>query len=360
MGLLTLVLVKFLVLFLKAIVMTSTGGVDVLVEKDIDVPKVSSEDVLLKVVGCAICYRDTLARRGFARLRLPVIPGHAIAGRVVEVGDGVLEEFKRNDLVVSLPYVYDTRDPRCVEGEENICRSKMQIGEERDGCYAEYISLPYWVLVKVSDSGQVPEEAYSLASCPLGPPIRALKTIAKAQKGETVLVTGASGGIGLHAVQIAKAYGLKVIATTRSEEKAEKIRRVSNPDHIIVHKGKFSEEVKKLTDGEGADYAIEAVGGPTLMETIRALKWGGKVLLIGNIDPSPQQVMLGLIIIRENSIIGVLNCNKEELREAVELLRKGLVKPIYTTIPLDQDHVRKAHQTLEKGESFGRIVIKPG
>jgi acryloyl-coenzyme A reductase len=340
--------------------MVSTGGVDVLVEKDVDVPRISSEDVLLKVVGCGICYRDTLARRGFMRVKLPVIPGHEIAGSVIEIGDKVPGEFKKNDLVTSLIYIYDPADPRCSEGRENICKSRVSIGEDRDGCYAEYVSLPYWILVRVGDSGQVSEEAYALAACVIGTIVRALKTIARVQKDETILITGASGGIGIHAIQVAKAYGLKVIAVTRSEEKAEKVRKVCNPDYIIVYKGKFSEEVKKLTDGEGVDYAIEAVGGPTLMETIRALKWGGKVLLIGNVDPSPQQITLGHLILRENSILSVMNSCKGELKEAVELLKKGLVKPIYTTIPLDQNYIKKAHQTLERGESFGRIVIKPG
>jgi acryloyl-coenzyme A reductase len=346
-------------MYMKAVVMVSTGGVEVLIERDVNIPKISSDEVLLKVAGCGICYRDTLARRGFQRVRVPVIPGHEVAGYVVEVGDKVPADLRRGDLVASLTYVYDPRDPRCVEGRENLCRSKVSIGEERDGCYAEYIALPYWILVKVGDPGEAPPEAYSFAACVIGTLVRALRSVAGARSGETVLVTGASGGIGIHAIQVAKAYGLKVIAVTRSEEKAEKIKMLAKPDHVVVSKGRFSDEVKKLTDGGGVDYVIEAVGGPTLMESIRSLKWGGKLLLIGNVDPSPQQVALGLIILRENSILGVISCTRRELLEAVELLRKGLVKPIYRAIPLDQESVRQAHLAIERGESFGRIVIKP-
>jgi acryloyl-coenzyme A reductase len=343
---------------MRAVIMNSVGGVENLVEKEVEIPKISNEDVLLKVVGCGICYRDVLARKGFMRVRPPVIPGHEIVGRIVEVGDRVPQNFKKNDLVASLIYTYDPKDPKCVEGRENICRSRVSIGEERDGCYAEYISLPHWILVKIDDPGETPPEAYSFAACVIGTLVRALKTIGKAARGESVLITGASGGIGIHAIQVAKAYGLKVIAATRSSEKAEKIK-IFNPDHIIVYKDRFSEEVRKLTDGEGVDYVIESVGGPTLTESIRSLRWGGKILLIGNVDPSPYQMMLGHLILRENSILGVMNSCKHELREAIDLLKKGFVKPVYKTISLDQDSVREAHQIIERGGSFGRIVIKP-
>jgi acryloyl-coenzyme A reductase len=301
---------------MKAVIMNSVGGVENLVEKEVDIPKISDEDVLLKVVGCGICYRDVLARKGFMRVRPPVIPGHEIAGRIVEVGDRAPKNFKKNDLVASLIYIYDPKDPKCVEGRENICRSRVSIGEERDGCYAEYISLPHWILVKIDDPGETPPEAYSFAACVIG------------------------------------------TAATRSSEKAEKIK-IFNPDHIIVYKDRFSEEVRKLTDGEGVDYVIESVGGPILTESIRSLRWGGKILLIGNVDPSPYQMMLGHLILRENSILGVMNSCKNELREAIDLLRKGFVKPVYKIISLDQDSVREAHQIIERGGSFGRIVIKP-
>ncbi|MEM0043974.1 MAG: zinc-binding dehydrogenase [Sulfolobales archaeon] len=338
-------------------VMTGVGGVDVLVERDVEIPRISDDDVLIRVRGCGVCYRDTLARRGFMRVRPPVIPGHEISGEVVEIG-GNVSGFKKGDLVSSLIYIYDHRDPKCGEGRENLCRSKISIGEERDGCYAEYISLPYWVLEKIGDPGENPPEAYSFSACVIGTIVRAFKTLAGASAGESVLVTGASGGIGIHAVQVAKAYGLRVIAVTRSSEKADIIRRYG-ADHVIVYEKQFSDEVRKLTDGEGVDHVIESVGGPTLRESIRSLRWGGKLLLIGNVDPNPQQITLGHLILRENSILGVLNSCKRELREAIELLRKGLVKPVYRTIPLTAEDIRKAHEILERGGSIGRIVIKP-
>ena len=343
---------------MRAIILTSTGGVDNLVEKEIDVPKISGEEMLLKVSGCGICYRDVLARKGFMRIKTPVVPGHEISGRIVEIGDKVPPEFSVGDYVATLIYIYDPRDPSCVEGKENICRSRVSIGEDVDGCYAEYVKIPYWIAIKIPNLGEAKPEAYSFSACVVGTLVRALKTIGGVKRGETVLVTGASGGIGIHAIQVAKAYGLRVIAATRSEEKA-KIIRDAGADQVIVYRDKFSDEARKLTNGEGVDYVVESVGGPTLRESIRSLKWGGKILLIGNVDPNPQSIQLGLLILRENHILSVMNSCKSELREAIDLISRGLVKPVYRTIPLDQESIREAHKILESGASIGRIVIAP-
>lgn len=342
---------------LKAIVMTGLGGVEVLVERELDVPRVGDEDVLLKVEGCGVCYRDTLARRGFMKTKTPIVPGHEISGTVIETGSSVAE-LRRGDLVASLIYTFNPRDPECSEGRENTCRGNMWIGEDLDGCYAEYVKLPYWVLVKVGDPGESRPEAYSFAACVIGTLLRAYKTLGGARKGEYVLVTGASGGVGIHAVQLGKALGLKVIAVTRSEDKA-KVIETYGADHVVVYKDRFVDEVRKLTDGRGPDIVIETVGGPTLEQSIRSVARGGRIALIGNVDPKPHPILLGLIILREVKVIGVLNSTLKELREAVELLRSGAVKPVYKTIGLNVEDVREAHRILEMGRSMGRIVIKP-
>ena len=342
---------------MKAILMTGFGGVEVLVEGEADIPRVGGDEVLLKVEGCGVCYRDTIVRRGFMKARTPIIPGHEVAGRVVEVG-GSVRGLREGDLAASLIYIYNPRDPECAGGGENTCRGNMWIGEDVDGCYAEYVKLPYWVLTRIGDPGEARPEAYSFAACVVGTLIRAYKTLGGARRGEYALVTGASGGVGIHAVQVGKALGLKVIAVTRSEDKARLIQAYG-ADHVIVYRDKFYEEARKLTDGRGPDIVIETVGGPTLEQSVRAVSRAGRIALIGNVDPRPQQLLLGLIILREVKVFGVLNSTPRELGEAVELLRSGAVKPVYKTIGLNVEEVREAHRILESGRSTGRIVIKP-
>ncbi len=340
---------------MKAIVQTGYGEPEMLVERDVDTPTPGEGEVLVRVAGCGVCYRDTLVRRGHMKARLPVIPGHELAGQVVEVGEGV-EGLNKGDSVASLIYTF----PRnCKRGEENLCRGNQWLGEDRDGCYAEYVSLPYWSLVKIGAHGEAPLESYSFAACIVGTAYRALKQRAKAVEGETVLVTGAGGGLGLHSVQVARALGLRVIAVTRSEEKA-RILESLGVDHVVVYGSEgFSQEVKKLTDGDGADIVLENVGGPTLDQSLRSVRRGGRVILTGNVDPRPQQVLLGLVILKEAGVLGSLNSTLRDLEEAVRLLSSGAVKPVYKSIPLSVDEVRQAHSLLEAGRAHGRIVIVP-
>ncbi|MDM7275997.1 MAG: zinc-binding dehydrogenase [Thermoprotei archaeon] len=342
---------------MKAIVLEGVGEVDLLVEREVETPRVGPGEVLLKVAGCGICYRDVLARKGFMKTKTPVIPGHEVSGYVVEVGEGV-DSLEKGDLVASLIYSFDARDPECSEGRENICRSTRWLGEDMDGCYAEYIKLPHWILKRVGDPGEAPPEAYSFAACVVGTVLRALKTLGGARKGECALVTGASGGVGIHAVQVARSLGLKVIGVTRSEEKARLIEKYG-ADNVIVYRDRFSEEARRLTEGRGPEIIVETVGGPTLDQSLRSVARGGRVMVIGNVDPRPQQVLLGLIILREVKVQGVLNSTLRELEEAINILKRGEVKPVYRPIKLEAGEVREAHKILERGGSMGRIVIKP-
>ncbi len=340
---------------MRAIIQTAVGGPEVLVEKDVDTPEISNPyDVLIRVVGCGICYRDTLVRRGFMRARLPVIPGHEVVGEVVEYGDGV-PGLRKGDVVASLIYIYDHQKGKCESGYENICRGNLSIGEDINGCYAEYVKLPYWVVSRIGDSaGNI--EGYSISACVIGTAVRGIKYIGQARKDESILITGAGGGVGIHAIQVAKALGLRVIAVTRSESKVDAIRK-AGADEVVLYSGGFVDEVRKLTDGEGVDIVYESVGGPTLEQSVRSLRKGGRVLLVGNVDPRPQSMLLGLVILKEIKILGVLNATPRELREAINLIRGGRVKPVYTKINFDLDEVRNAHRLLEQGKASGRYVI---
>lgn len=337
---------------MRAILLTGYGGPEVLQEGELDYPAPRAGEVTLRVEGCGICYRDTLVRRGLMRAKIPVVPGHEIAGTVVEVGEGA-SGLREGDLAASLIYIHSQG---VKEGRENIARDNKWIGEDENGCYAEYVRLPHWILERIGDPGDSPPAAYSFAACVVGTAVRAIKTIGGAQKGETILVTGASGGVGIHAVQVARALGLRVIAATRKEERARLI--ASYGAEVIVYKDRFADEVRRLTDGQGADLVVDTVG-VTLEQSVRAVARGGRVLLIGNVDPSPQPLSLGLVILKEVKIDGCLNATKRELSDAVALMRQGAVKPIFSEIPLDVEAVRGAHASLERGASFGRTVINP-
>jgi acryloyl-coenzyme A reductase len=310
-------------------------------------PRAAPGRVVVRVAAAGVCYRDYLAWQGFQRVRLPATPGHEFAGVVEEVGEGV-SGLRPGDAVAGMMFEYCGECEYCRSGREYLCRNRKIYGEDLPGAFAEYISADPKSLVKIPPG--VPLEAASFAACVLSTVVRGVRKIG-VRPGMRVLVTGAGGGVGIHAVQIAKAYGAEVIAVT-TPAKAEAVSKYA--DHVVTSKS-FSEEVKKLG---GADGAVEAVGGPALEQTIRSLNWGSRIALIGNVDPQPTPVALGLLILKEVEILPVIQGNRKDLEEALQLLAKGAVKPIYTVHSFSE--LPKLLEETPKASHLGRRVIKFG
>ena len=310
-------------------------------------------EVLIKQDFTGICYRDILTYEGFfPRVKLPIILGHEIAGEVIDVGENV-KEIKVGDYVISLIYIPCGKCKNCLEGKENLCKNRLTYGEDINGSYSQYVIAHKNSLIKVTNN--IPKEGAVIASCVIGMLIHALKDNAKISKDSTVLITGASGGVGIHAIQVAKSFGAKVIAVTSSPWKIEKIKEL-NPDYIVEAKNNFSEEIKRITDKEGVDIVCETVGQPTFEESFKSIKWGGKIVVIGNVKVQPASLNLGPLILKEVSIIGSFSSLKRNVLEAIELMKEGKVKPIiHSKIPLEK--VNDAFKTIKNKEVIGRILL---
>ncbi|MCF8885052.1 MAG: alcohol dehydrogenase catalytic domain-containing protein [Nitrososphaerota archaeon] len=338
---------------MKAVVLKSfRSPLNVVDWKDIE--DVGGNDVLVKIEMTGVCYRDILTVDGFfPKTRLPIILGHEIYGKIVEVGEDVVE-FKKGDRVSGLTYTFCGVCVDCLNGRENICRNRLWFGEDLNGSYAEYMKIDKKSLVKTPED--VSPEAAAISACVTGMLIHALKNVGRVKEGESILVTGASGGVGVHAIQLAKTLGLEVIAVTGREENIDKLYKLG-ADHVILSRDNiFSNQVKNITGGIGVDVVLECVG-LTFTESLKSIKWGGRIIDIGNIKPEPIPFTLGHIILREVSIHGSISCTKKELQEALEIHRSGKVKPITTTLPLEQ--VEEAHKLIRERKHFGRITLKP-
>lgn len=311
-------------------------------------------EVLLKIEMTGVCYRDILTVDGyFPKTRLPIILGHEICGRVIEVGEEV-NGFKKGDRVASLTYIPCGECIECRKKEENICRRRLWFGEDIDGSYAEYLKTSYRSLVKAPED--VSSEAVAISSCVTGMLIHALKTRGRLTEGERILITGATGGVGVHAIQIAKNYGAEVIAVTGRGDYTDRIYKLG-ADHVIVSRdGSYSNEVKKITNEVGVDTVLECVG-LTIVESLKSVRWGGRIIQIGNIKPEPIPLTLGHVILKEVSLHGSLSCTREELVEALELHRSRRVNPITMVLPLEK--VEEAHRMIRERRHFGRIMLKP-
>jgi len=336
---------------MKAIVLEEFRKSPSLIE--VEKPSPKGEWLLVRVVRTAICYRDILTIDGFfPRAKLPLILGHEFAGIVDEVGEGV-DEFSPGDEIVSLSYVPCGECEYCRTGRENLCINRKWYGENLDGSFAEYILLHKNSVLKMEP--KVDWNYASISSCVIGMLIHGLVDIGGLREGMKVLVTGSSGGVGIHALQVARALGAEVIAYTSKEEKAKFIEEYAKPDHIIIGEKEFSKTVKK--NFGGTDIVVELVGEPTFLQSLRSTKWGGRVVVIGNVTVKPAELPLGLIILRENMIGGVLSSKKDDVIKALELGNKGLVKAVGREMPLDK--AIDAFNILRKGESRGKIFLKP-
>ena len=320
--------------------------------EEIPVPEVSGSEVLIRQTYTGICHRDILTLKGrFPRTRLPIVPGHEVSGKIVKTGEGVAT-FKVGDRVAGLIYMPCGKCRFCKSGRENLCRSKKTLGEAVDGSYAPYVLTNDESVVQVPRG--VDEEASVISACVTGMLVQALKIRARLSYGETVLVTGAGGGVGTHAVQIAKAMGAKVIAATSSKWKRERIYGLGAD--AVISSDNIAEQVKAQTGGEGVDVVVDSVGAPTFRESLKSLNFGGRLLVVGNVDPSAAELPLGYAILKGIEIIGSISSTRRDIAEALEMTRMGRIRAVIDRRIALQD-LNEAYRSMEKRETFGRVLI---
>lgn len=317
--------------------------------RDVQDPKPQPDEVVIKVNRAALCYRDLLQLQGFyPRMKYPVVLGHEVIGEIVDVGRDV-KGFAIGDRVISLLYAPDGSCHYCKRGEEAYCHSRLGYSEELDGFFAEMARVKVSSLVKVPPG--VSDEGGVMVPCVTGMIYRGLRR-ANLSEGETVLVTGASGGVGIHALQVAKGMGARVIGVTTSEEKSSIIAKYS--DRVIVG-SKFSEEAKK----EDVNVIIDTVGTPTFEESLRSLWMGGRIVQIGNVDPTQAyQLRLGYTILKDIAIIGHASATKRDAEAALKLTSEGKVRPVVAgTVSLEE--IDKGYEILKDKHKVGKVLLKP-
>jgi acryloyl-coenzyme A reductase len=343
---------------MKAIRLKAFGPPDALQLEQIETPRPREGEVLVEVKACGVCYLDVIVRSGMrSRAKLPLTLGHEIAGVVAETGSNV-RIFKTGDRVASTYRIACGYCRYCRGGHGEICDNRQGIGEHRDGGYAEYVSLPESVLASVPP--EVPFEKACVCGCVVGAVYNAVVKAANVRPGETVVVTGAGGGVGTHAVQISRLAGAKVIAITSSADKADRIRALGADEVVLVARGQdWAPEVKRATTGRGAEVVIEGVGSATFASSFRALAKGGRLVFVGEISGQPAQFNPALMIYKEPWFTGAQSANAEELTQVLELAAAGRIQPVIgQVLPLEE--AARAHQLLADQSNFGRTVLSVG
>ena len=325
-------------------------------------PVPGAGEALLRVEAAGFCHHDRLVMDG--TLRRGVTPGvalgHEICATVVSIGDDV-GHLATGDQVVSLLTAACGRCVRCRSGREHRCLAGEGIGHGRDGGFAEYVNLPAAALVTVPEG--IPPEQAALLACPAGVALEGLTALDIAP-GETVVVTGAGGGLGAHAVQIAAAQGAMVIAATSSPDKASALETLGATHVIETDAGlDFAEIVMALTDDAGADAVLDTVGPPLWPSTLRCLGQYGRMALLGDLTGAAVPLRLAEVIFRDVRIVGHSGVSRATLEQTLRMASRGELQPVVSrTLPMTPAGLLEARRLVAEERPLGRVALvrEPG
>ena len=340
---------------MQAVVLKAFGEPENLEHQTVADPVAGPGEVLLEVHACGVCFHDVINRRGnLPRTNVPAILGHEAAGEVIAVGPEV-EGWSVGDRAATLQRLHCGSCSHCDRGRNSLCKDDTRFfGEEIPGGYAAFMAAPVAGLGRVPEAIDWPQAA--TACCTSGTAVHVVRTRGKVRRGETVMITGASGGVGMQAVQLARHDGARVVAVTSSETKAESLFQAGAHDVVVAPDLEFARQVRAITDGQGADVAIEIVGSVTFDQSLRALAPGGRLVVVGNLETQSVAVNPGLVIVKELEILGAYATTQGELQQALGLIEQGVLKPwIADVLPLAD--AWRAHQLLEQRAVAGRLVL---
>lgn len=337
---------------MRAMVLREHGGSEkVQLEADFPDPVANAGDVVLRVKAASLNYHDVFTRRGMPGIKLPfpVIMGLDVAGEIIEVGAGV-EGWQVGDRVLVDP-------SNKIEGG--------LIGETEHGGLAEKCRVRAHQLIRIPDN--VPFEQAAALPVAYGTAHRMMQSIGQIRAGEKVLILGASGGVGVCCVQLAKLAGAEVIACAGSEEKGARLKELG-ADHVILYtQTDFMKAVHELTGkpnrnrlqkSGGVDVVVNFTGGDTWVKSLRCLRLGGRLLTCGATAGFDPKEDLRYVWSFELQIRGSNGWDRSDLHELLELVSSGkLMAPLDKVWPLEQ--AAQALETIEQRKVFGKVVVAP-
>ena len=323
---------------MRAIICKTYGPPSSLVLEDVASPEPQKGEILVSVRACSVNFPDTLIIQGLYQFKpdLPFSPGSDVAGLVKSVGEGV-SHVKAGDQVFGIV-------PHGGFAEEVIV--------PKSSCFPKPVSMDFKTAA-----------AFMMA---YGTSFYALKNRAKLKKGESLVVLGASGGVGLAAVELGKLMGARVIACASSQEKLELCKDYGADELINYEEEDLKTRIKELTGGKGADIIYDPVGGKYTEAALRACAWEGRYLVVGFAAGDIPSISLNLPLLKGCQIMGVfwgkfaLTDPQQSMINTMQLIQwhgEGMLKPhIHKTLPLEQ--TAQALEEVMERKVKGKIVIE--
>ena len=323
---------------MKAIRCKKYGPPSSLILEEIASLKPGDKEVVVSVKACGINFPDTLIIQGLYQLKpeLPFTPGSDIAGVVKEVGEGVAHLKKGDEVFGFVAY----------------------------GALAEEVIVPSNACFPKPKKMDYPVAASFMMA--YGTSYHALRDRANLKEGETLLVLGASGGVGLAAVELGKLMGARVIAAASTDEKLELCREYGADQTINYRKVDLKTAIKELTGGKGADVIYDPVGGEYSEAAFRAIAWSGRFLVVGFATGTIPKIPLNLPLLKGASIVGVFwggfaignpKANMENTKDLMQLYDEGKLKPHIHRI-YDLKDTSKALEAIIARKVMGKLVVQ--
>lgn len=323
---------------MRALICDDYGGIDSLRVGELPDPSPGPGSVLLKVEAAAVSFADTLMVSGAYQFRPdpPFAPGYEVAGTVMVANQA-------NGLSPG----------------DRVCGFLLHGG------------IAEKAVVSAANTSKLPEEISfeigSVVPATYGTSYHALVDRASLQHGETLLVLGAAGGVGLAAVQIGITLGARVIAAVSSTEKAKLVTDSGANDVIRYDQMDLREAIDRITDGEGVDVVFDPVGGETTEAALRSTRWGGRLLVVGFASGEIPRIPLNVPLLKGNSVVGVFwgrvtseepARSAENTRWILHLIQEGELEPVIErSFPLSQ--ADKALAWVAERRVTGKVVVVP-
>lgn len=342
---------------MNAVVVERHGPPDGLALRDLEMPTPTGREVLVRVRACGVCRRDVLTRQGPSRrgFTAPLVLGHEIAGEVAGLGPDA-RGLAVGDRVCSTQRAYVCgRCAMCRGGRETLCPDLRFLGQEAPGGYAEYVLVADDNVARLPDG--VDFAAGAITACTIGTTYNAVCDTGGVRAGERVLIVGA-GGLGIHAIQVARVAGAFVVAATRTPAKVSALQTAGAHAVVVAENGRFGDRVREATAGRGAAVAIDTVGGAVFHEVRRSMAPGGRIVLVGEVTGTPVELDLAAIYRRGLEIRSAVSTSRSQLERVLGLVASGAVRPVIERmLPLAE--AAMAHRLVEDNAVAGRLVLTP-
>jgi len=331
------------------------GGPEVLLYEDVPEPRIRADEVLVRVRACALNHLDLFVRAGIPGMRfsMPHVLGSDIAGEIVAAGE-LCQRVQPGWRVLLAPGTSCRQCEQCLSGRDNRCRAYTLFGYGRDGGNTELLAAPEYSAIRIPDDLSF-EEA---AAVPLVflTAWHMLMVRARLQPGEDVLVLAASSGVGSAAIQIARMFQCRVIATAGGEAKLARARELGADLAIDHYRQDIAAEVRAYTGKRGVDVVVEHVGAATWPRSLQALAPGGRLVTCGATTGYDAAIDLRYLFSKQWSLLGSFMGAMGELHQVLKFVFRKQLRPVIDRVyPLTE--IRAAHERLEAKEQFGKVVV---